>query len=240
MLAACRDRHASGCRGRARLVGTARCLCRSERLVASVRLPLFEFARINRIPMVALNVDASLTRAIDERGREALPDHQRQGVGRPALASEAYLDFLITLYRQHAQLKGGRADSGFQYFVEAQQNWEHAMAEALVAQRVTGPQGQPPLVVGIIGSGHLRFGFGVPHQLRGLGVDRVTTLLPLSPGEDCREIRPGLAGAVFTFPKEPATPVAPPRLGSKHDRSRNDTPGRAGCLFRGRYRSRRH
>ena len=120
--------------------------------------------------MVALNVDASLTRAIGERGREALPDHQRQGVGRPALASEAYLDFLITVYRQHAQLKGGRTDSGFQYFVEAQQNWEHVMAEALGAQRVTGRPGQRPRVVGIIGGGHWRFRFGVPHTLPRLRV----------------------------------------------------------------------
>jgi uncharacterized iron-regulated protein len=36
-------------------------------------LPLFQFARINRIPMVALNVDAKLTRAIGDKGWDALP-----------------------------------------------------------------------------------------------------------------------------------------------------------------------
>ncbi len=177
-------------------------------------LPLFEFARINRIPMVALNVDAKLTRAIGDKGWDAIPNRERQGVGRAAPASEAYRDFLFGVYSEHAHRQEARSSRGFQYFVEAQQNWDRAMAEALLARRISGPQGQPPpLIVGIMGSGHLRYGLGVPHQLRDLGVGRVVTLLPLSANEDCREIRPNLANAVFTLPKKPAPPVPPPRLG---------------------------
>ncbi len=176
-------------------------------------LPLFQFARINRIPMVALNVDAKLTRAIGDKGWEAIPNRERQGVSRAAPASEAYRDFLFGVYSEHAHRQEARSSRGFQYFVEAQQNWDRAMAEALLARRISGPQGQPPLIVGIMGSGHLRDGLGVPHQLRDLGVDRVVTLLPLSPDEDCREIRPNLADAVFALPKKPAPPLPPPRLG---------------------------
>ncbi len=176
-------------------------------------LPLFEFARINRIPMIALNVDAKLTRAIGDQGWDAIPERERAGVGRAAPASEAYRDFLFGAYSEHAHGQDARRSRAFQYFVEAQQNWDRAMAEALLARRTPGPQGQPPLIVGIMGSGHLRDGFGVPHQLRDLGVDRVVTLLPLSPDEDCHEIRPQLADAVFALPKKPAPPVPPPRLG---------------------------
>ena len=176
-------------------------------------LPLFEFARINRIPMVALNVDAKLTRAIGDKGWDALPQREREGVGRAAPASEAYRDFLFSVYGEHAHGGDARNSRAFQYFVEAQQNWDRAMAEALQARRISGAQGQPPLIVGIMGSGHLRDGFGVPHQLRDLGVDRVVTLLPLSPDEDCHEIRPQLADAVFALPKKPVPPVPPPRLG---------------------------
>jgi uncharacterized iron-regulated protein len=176
-------------------------------------LPLFEFARINRLPMIALNVDATLTRRIGLEGRDNIPEHEREGVGRAAPASEAYRDYLFTIYRTHAHGQGGRNSRAFRYFVEAQQNWDRAMAEALAGRRVAGPQGTPPLVVGIIGSGHLRHGFGVPHQLRDLGVDRVVTLLPLSPEDGCHEIRPGLAEALFVLPKKASLPSPPPRLG---------------------------
>jgi hypothetical protein len=46
-------------------------------------LPLFEFARINRIPMIALNVDQKLTRAIADKGWQGVPAAEREGVGRP-------------------------------------------------------------------------------------------------------------------------------------------------------------
>lgn len=176
-------------------------------------LPLFEFARINRIPMFALNVDARLTRAIGDKGWDAIPERERAGIGRAAPANEAYRDFLYGAYSEHAHGQDARSSRAFQYFVEAQQNWDRAMAEALLGRRIAGPQGQPPLIVGVMGSGHLRDGLGVPHQLGDLGVDRVVTLLPLSPDADCREIRPKLADAVFALPKKPTPSVPPPRLG---------------------------
>jgi hypothetical protein len=106
-------------------------------------LPLFEFARINRIPMLALNVDARLTRAIGDKGWDAIPEREREGVGRAAPASEAYRDFLFSVYGEHAHGQGARSSSGFQYFVEAQQNWDRAMAEALAVRRVRERRGGP-------------------------------------------------------------------------------------------------
>ena len=87
-------------------------------------LPLFEFARINRIPMIALNVDAKLTRAIGDKGWDAIPEREREGVGRAAPASEAYREFLFGVYSEHAHRQDARSSRAFQYFVEAQQNWD--------------------------------------------------------------------------------------------------------------------
>jgi uncharacterized iron-regulated protein len=181
---------------------------------AALYLPLFEFVRINRLPMLALNVDARLTRAIGDKGWDAVPENEREGVGRAAPASAPYRDFLFSVYREHAHGEGGRDGRGFRHFVEAQLNWDRAMAEALAARLASGQgDGRPPLVVGVIGSGHLRHGHGVPHQLRALGVGRVVTLLPLSFADACREMQPGLADALFVLPAKPALPVPPPRLG---------------------------
>jgi len=53
----------------------------------------------------------------------------------------------------------------------------------------------------------------VPHQLRDLGVKNVGTLLPLSAGGECKDLRAGLADAVFMLPAQVAPKPAPPRLG---------------------------
>jgi len=41
---------------------------------AELYLPLFHFARLNRIPMLALNIDAALTRAVAANGWSSVPE----------------------------------------------------------------------------------------------------------------------------------------------------------------------
>ena len=189
------------------------------KLPAELYLPLFQFARINRIPMVALNIDQKLTRTIAEKGWDAVSDAEREGVGRAAEAPPAYRDFLFEIYGEHPTLRGKDAakaqktDSAFGRFVESQTTWDRAMAEALARLAIPGTAGARPLVVGIMGSGHIRFGQGVPHQLRDLGVTNVGTLLPVPLDFDCKELRPGLADAVFALPEPAKAKPEPPRLG---------------------------
>jgi len=186
---------------------------------AELYLPLFQFARINRIRMVALNIDEKLTQAITDKGWDAVPPAEREGVGRPAAPAEAYRDFLFEVYREHAARRGkdgakaAKTDAAFRYFVESQTTWDRAMAEALAQYVVPGAAAEKPLVVGIMGSGHIRFGYGVPHQLRDLGVKNIGTLLPVPADFDCKEIRPGLADAVFALPAQAMAKPEPPRLG---------------------------
>jgi len=188
------------------------------RLPASLYLPLFEFARINRVPMVALNVDQKVVKAITAKGWDAVAETEREGVGRPAAPAKAYRDFLFDAYREHATIgaKGATpptaASPAFGHFVEAQTTWDRAMAEAL-ARRVAATDADRPLVVGIMGSGHIRHGYGVPHQLRALSVTSIGALLPVRSDIDCGELRAGLADAVFALPPAVAPKAPPPRLG---------------------------
>jgi uncharacterized iron-regulated protein len=189
------------------------------KLPAELYLPLFQFARGNRIPMVALNIDQKLTRAIAQNGWEAVPPADREGVGQAAPAAPAYRDFLFEVYGEHSSSRGKDGakaqptDAAFGRFVESQTAWDRAMAEALARRVTAAPEGRKPLAVGIMGSGHIREGHGVPHQLRDLGVTSVGSLLPVPAGLDCKELRPGMADAVFAVP-ETAQPVPdPPRLG---------------------------
>lgn len=182
-------------------------------------MPLFEFARINRLPMVALNVERSLTKAIGEKGWDGVPAADRAGLSRPALPLPAYRDILFSVYREHPPgsrrmaSKPARSDKAFEAFVDAQLTWDGAMAQGLADRAVPGKNGSKPLLVGIMGSGHLRFGHGVPHQLRALGFDQITTFLPRSEDMACDDLEPGLADAVFSLPTAASVPPQPPRLG---------------------------
>jgi uncharacterized iron-regulated protein len=167
-------------------------------------MPIFHFARMNRVPMVALNISQDLTRAVREQGFDALPVNRREGVTRPRAASAGYIDFLFDAYVAHersdeAAAKGGkkpptREDAAFKRFVESQLVWDRAMAEALAAALKRPPA---PLVVGVLGSGHVLQGYGVPHQLKDLGVADAAVLLPWGPDAECSKLVAGIADAVF-------------------------------------------
>jgi uncharacterized iron-regulated protein len=173
---------------------------------AALYLPLFQFARLNRIPMAALNVERTLISEIGTKGWNAIPEMQREGLSRAATASSAYEDALFEAYKQHTTGSDKRVpvreDSSFRRFVEAQTTWDRAMAEAL-ATRVKGSDGARPLVVGIMGSGHVEYGHGVAHQLRDLGISNIATLLPIDAKTLCTDIKPALADAVFAVPADP-------------------------------------
>ena len=180
-------------------------------------LPLFHFARLNRIPMIALNVERTLVRQVGAGGWDSVPEAQREGVTRAAPAPEAYVALLRETFEMHLPPRAPGAarppegDARFTRFLEAQITWDRAMAEALAHRARTSPM---PLVVGVMGSGHLQFGHGVPHQLRALGIADAYTMLPFdrSQGTDCAKPPPALADAVFVVPAG-AAPAASPRLG---------------------------
>ena len=190
-------------------------------------LPIFQFARMHRIPMLALNVERGLVSRVGDKGWAAIPAADREGVTDPAAASReyamrlyrSYLDHQVSEGRGHFQRKdpgeNDLADPAFRRFVEAMQVWDRAMAQG-IAERLRG--GNPPLVVAIMGSGHLRDGYGVPQQLRDLGVTRLAVALPWEPSDGCAELRPGVADAVFGIEDRPQpSRTDRPRLGISID-----------------------
>lgn len=179
---------------------------------AAFYLPLFHFARMNRIPMVALNVERDLVRTIGANGLAAVPQEKREGVSDPAAAGEPYLARLFGAYAQHPEKKAAapaRSDPEFRRFVEAQLVWDRAMAQALAHAAARNPDA---LVVGVMGSKHIAHGDGVPHQLDSLGIRRVVSLLPWDHEADCDDFSAGLASAVYGLPYTQPAPATPPPL----------------------------
>ncbi len=195
---------------------------------AHLYLPLFHFARQNRIPMIAINVKRELVERVGDVGWSNIPEEDREGVSHPAPPSDTYLRDLAVVFlikksgdfKEHTgfgdfewdeeQIEEVLKDPDFQRFSEAQATWDRAMAEGLV----TGMRRHgATLGVGIMGSGHVEHGHGVAHQLKDLGVVGVGTSLTTSAAHDCRDIHPGVADLVFVVPDVAPSKPAYPLLG---------------------------
>ena len=192
-------------------------------------LPIFQFARQNHLPMIALNVDRAVIARIGTEGLASVPVDEREGVGDPAPASDGYRAMLAHVFAVKARMHGGaeyddaidrapsdaerreiEADPGFAHFVAAQQTWDRAMAEAIAA-RLDAGQDAPRLVVAMVGRGHAEHGYGIPHQLAALGVADVGVLL--ADGAPCEPAEAGIADAIFALGDWRAAQPGRPRLG---------------------------
>jgi len=197
---------------------------------AALYMPLFHYARMHRIPMLALNVERELVREVGSKGWEAVPVERREGVDDPAAPTDAYLGTLYEAFVAHGPAGAQQAaapteaelrDPQFVRFVQSMQVWDRAMARG-IAEHLG--RGEASMVVGIMGSGHLRDGFGVPHQLRALGVSETVVMLPWESGDRCEP--PGVGSADYVFGVAPSPTSERPRLGVMLDN------GEAGVVVR--------
>ncbi len=162
---------------------------------ADYYIPLMVYAREQNIPMVALNVTrAKVNEAVDQ-GWAFVPD----GMTVPTQATRPYIRHLVVSFQRH-KFPGVKLDMAvegpaFRRFVQKQLLWDRAMAEGIRAQ-LDAPQ-KAPMVVAFIGSGHLMYGYGVPHQLQSLGVEKVMTMIPWDRHLDCRVLVNGFADVVY-------------------------------------------
>jgi membrane-associated protease RseP (regulator of RpoE activity) len=197
-------------------------------------MPLFQFARLNHIPMIALNVERKLVSQVGQNGWASVSPSEREGLSNPAPASPAYQRELARIYAMKKLMPPGMdpasippgthmpepdeaalADAikqpDFQRFVEAQLTWDRAMAEALAGAKHKFPNAT---IVGVLGSGHVEEGHGVPNQLKDLGVAAQTSLIPVSVDTACKLVGTSFADAVFTLPRAEEAPAPDrPRLG---------------------------
>jgi uncharacterized iron-regulated protein len=173
---------------------------------AEMYMPIFRFARDHHIPLRGLNVERSEVRKVSAGGWAALDPGLRAELGTPAAPLEEYRITLRKVFDAHlTHLPEDRRPGAeaFERFVEAQLLWDRAMAVGIASQAGSRP------VVAIMGSGHIRFGHGVPHQLRDLAITSVYSLVPLDRDEDCEEVREGLADVVVSPTSDPAAPENP-------------------------------
>lgn len=186
------------------------------RYAPDLYLPVFRFARMQRMPMVGINVDASVTRDVDRQGFANVRALALLGITPPAPAAAAYRDYLFESFSRHGTPNGEagmnlRDSPAFVRFVESQQTWDRVMAFGIRDALARHPDAT---VVAIMGSGHVLNGWGVEAQLRDLGVSDVVSMLPSDAVPDCAAVATRPAAVVFGLPPDAEADARDrPRLG---------------------------
>ena len=157
-------------------------------------MPILDYARRHKIPLIALNVSHELLQGIKQVGWQAIPESHREGVGDPAKPPRDYVKKLAKSFARHSTADQPLDKQAFLHFLQQQLTWDRAMAEALSQSAKTSNK---QLIVGLMGSWHVIDKQGVPHQLNDLGHNNVTTLVPWSEHIDCESVTPGFADAIF-------------------------------------------
>lgn len=151
--------------------------------------PIMQYARENRIPVIALNVARELTYRVSKVGIDGLSQAERAQIPQEIdTGDERYRQRIQDVYRTHPHSDNGSLDR----FLEVQLTWDEGMAERVVRYLQEHPD---RTMVVLAGSGHLMYGTGIP--------DRVQRRLPVAshlllPADNI-VLNPGIADfVVFT------------------------------------------
>lgn len=154
--------------------------------------PLFDFCRQNQISMFGMNSDRDVIRKIGREGWEHLTTAEI-GTMTPAKPAEsAYRSYLENILNKPENPMAGKLD--VDYFIRAQQAWDRSFAWNITEQL---KENHKVKVVGIVGRGHLEYGYGIPYQLKDLGVEDVLILLPSFDDTIHWEAIDGIGDALF-------------------------------------------
>jgi hypothetical protein len=121
--------------------------------------PILRYAQEQRLPLIALNLPAELTRKVGRQGIDGLNDEERAEIPDQIDRSDsAYEIRLEEIFDQHPQ----RDDQSFDHFLEVQLLWDEGMAQRAADYLESHPE--EPMVI-LAGSGHLAYGSGIPRRL---------------------------------------------------------------------------
>jgi uncharacterized iron-regulated protein len=126
--------------------------------------PILEFARANRLPVIALNTPTEITRKAAKQGLESLTKTELRLI--PPLAeidrsNAKYQQMILASYQQHAGIVSISSKS-FDRFYTAQLLWDETMAERTANFVNQHPDYQ---TIVLAGSSHIIYGYGIPDRV---------------------------------------------------------------------------
>jgi uncharacterized iron-regulated protein len=120
---------------------------------------LLTYARDRHIPVVGLNAEKDLVKAVGRKAPEELAEEERARLPEMDLADPYQTAMVDAIYGGHAA--GNNHLAGFQ---RVQTLWDETMAENVARHLTTCLDGSRRMVV-VAGGNHIRYGFGIPRRV---------------------------------------------------------------------------
>jgi uncharacterized iron-regulated protein len=141
---------------------------------------IFNFARDNHIPIVALNAPRDIVTKVSRQGLASLSAAERHLLppGVTAEVGDDYLDFIRSSYQVH-----GKNNTHFRYICEAQMLRNRVMASRIGSFHQIHPNS---VMVVLAGGGHAREKGGIPAELGNLPFK---VILPPIPGLSAQSVQ---------------------------------------------------
>lgn len=125
---------------------------------------ILKFAREQRLPVVALNINHEIVREVARKGLAGLDTGERSLLPQEMdFSDEAYRERLQKIFQMHQrEFPEDLAFTSFEHFYQAQILWDEAMAEKTASFLASHPDHR--LVV-LAGRGHLEYRSGIPARV---------------------------------------------------------------------------
>lgn len=133
--------------------------------------PIIDYALKQKLPLLALNIEADITHQVARKGLYSLDKKKQQQIPDTLNFDEqSYREDLKSVFQIHKDMLHKRPVD-FNYFLQSQVLWDESMANA--ADQFLQKHPQHILVI-LAGNGHLRYRYGIPQRLQ-----RLSGLSPL-------------------------------------------------------------
>jgi uncharacterized iron-regulated protein len=120
--------------------------------------PILQFARGEKIPVVALNIQREITEKVGTAGLDSLSEEEKKLIPpQMDFSDRAYRERLEKVFREHPSFEA----KNFDFFHQAQILWDETMAESIDRFLKENPDWQ---MVVLAGTGHLAYGSGIPSR----------------------------------------------------------------------------
>jgi aminopeptidase N len=120
--------------------------------------PILDFARTEKIPVVALNIRNEIVDKVSKGGLDSLTDEEKKEVPQQMdFSDDEYRDRLKAIFNRHQNM----GEKSFDFFYQAQILWDETMALSVDEFLKKNPDFR---MVVFAGGGHLAYGSGIPKR----------------------------------------------------------------------------
>ncbi len=166
---------------------------------------IFLYAREHRIPMHAVNVPPKIVRAVREKGYDGLSEEEAAFVPGEVDSESADHLRLFKAFFADADFHNSMSDEQWQSMLDAQCLWDAAMSHNAI-KALQASEAERPVMVVLVGSGHLAYDLGLQRQARQWFDGPIATVIPepvVDPGETtAKKVQASYADFLWGLPEE--------------------------------------